>query len=300
MTRVLIVEDSPTQAEQIRCLLEDAGLDVEAAANGREALQVIGRRPFDLVATDLEMPEMNGLQLVEAIRQDHPALPVLLMTAHGSEEIAALALRKGAASYVPKSYLEQDLVPTLEQILAVTKADRQHRRALECLADSQAHFVLPNDTGLITPLVGYLGDVVTRLGLCDQTEVMRVGIALHEALINAVEHGNLEVSSELRQQDELHYEDMLRTRRQQPPYRDRCVHLTARLSPAEAAFVVRDEGPGFNPSVLADPTDPANLERIGGRGLLLIRTFMDEVYHNRAGNEVTLIKRREQSGVSGQ
>ena len=54
---------------------------------------------------------------------------------------------------------------------------------------------------------------------------------------------------------------------------------------------MEDEGPGFNPATLPDPNDPANFERIGGRGLTLIRAFMDEVAHNEKGNQITLRKR---------
>ena len=56
-------------------------------------------------------------------------------------------------------------------------------------------------------------------------------------------------------------------------------------------YAIRDEGPGFDPSTLPDPTDPANLERVSGRGLLLIHAFMDEVRHNPTGNEITMVKR---------
>jgi len=54
---------------------------------------------------------------------------------------------------------------------------------------------------------------------------------------------------------------------------------------------VEDEGPGFDPATVPDPTDPGNLERIGGRGLMLIRTFMDDVEHNEKGNRITLRKK---------
>jgi anti-sigma regulatory factor (Ser/Thr protein kinase) len=60
----------------------------------------------------------------------------------------------------------------------------------------------------------------------------------------------------------------------------------------EAVFAIRDEGQGFDPASLPDPTDPANLERISGRGLLLIQTFMDKVEHNESGNQITMTKRR--------
>ena len=80
-------------------------------------------------------------------------------------------------------------------------------------------------------------------------------------------------------------------RRRQEPYRSRRVQVTATDAPGESVYVVRDEGPGFDPANLPDPTDPANLEKASGRGLLLIRSFMDEVRHNASGNEITLVWR---------
>ena len=66
----------------------------------------------------------------------------------------------------------------------------------------------------------------------------------------------------------------------------------ATLTRDEATFLVRDEGLGFDPSTLPDPTDPANLGKVSGRGLLLIQTFMDHVEHNATGNQITMVKRR--------
>jgi anti-sigma regulatory factor (Ser/Thr protein kinase) len=66
-----------------------------------------------------------------------------------------------------------------------------------------------------------------------------------------------------------------------------------RITPTQAIYTIRDDGPGFDPSSLPDPTDPANLDRPCGRGLLLMRTFMDNVIYNDRGNEVTLFKERE-------
>jgi CheY-like chemotaxis protein/anti-sigma regulatory factor (Ser/Thr protein kinase) len=293
MTRILVVEDSRTQSLEIRLLLEEAGYEVALAANGEEAFDSLAKGVPDLILTDLQMPRMNGLELVEAVVHDHPGLPVVLMTAVGSEEVAVEALQRGAASYVPKRNLKDEILSTLERVLTVAHAGRREKRVLECLARAEFTFVLDNDTSLVGPLIGHLEDSAARIQRCDRTELMRAGIALHEALFNAIEHGNLEVSTELRQgEDDNCFRALVEARRRQPPYRDRRVRLQARLSPAESVFVVEDEGPGFDPAGLPDPTDPANLERVGGRGLLLIRTFMDRVEFNERGNRVTMTKRR--------
>jgi CheY-like chemotaxis protein len=291
MSRILIAEDSPTQAQQIRFLLEDAGYEVEIAANGVEALRAAEEQMPDLVLTDLEMPEMNGLKLVENIRSKYPQVPVVLITAFGSEEIAALALQKGAASYVPKRYLQNDIVPTLKNVLSVAKTTLPQRRLLETLTRAEFQFILENDSSLIPPLIGYVDETMARMTLCDPTALIRVCVALRESLINAMHHGNLEIESTTREKDDRVYHDLVEERRRQAPYRDRRVYVSARISRLKAEFNIRDEGPGFDPANLPDPTDPANLEKVSGRGLLLIRIFMDQVDHNETGNEITLIKR---------
>ena len=91
------------------------------------------------------------------------------------------------------------------------------------------------------------------------------------------------------------YEKRLAERRSQPPYRDRRVYLTVKESREETVYVVRDEGPGFDPKMKIDPTSTQNLESPRGRGLLLIRTFMDEVTFNEKSNQITMVKRRNRS-----
>ena len=82
--------------------MRNAGCEVTLAGNGREAMDLLRLDLPDIVLTDLDMPVMDGLELVQAIRRDYPALPVILMTAMGSENVAAKALHHGAASYVRK------------------------------------------------------------------------------------------------------------------------------------------------------------------------------------------------------
>jgi anti-sigma regulatory factor (Ser/Thr protein kinase) len=151
--------------------------------------------------------------------------------------------------------------------------------------------VLENDPALIPALVAHVQDQLSPLRLCDQTSLIRVGVALEEALLNGMYHGNLEVSSAVKQHDEKLFLRMIDERRNQSPYQQRKLRVEVQLTPDLGEFTVEDQGPGFDPTTLPDPTDPANLESVGGRGLLLIRTFMDEVQFNAAGNRITMRKR---------
>jgi CheY-like chemotaxis protein/anti-sigma regulatory factor (Ser/Thr protein kinase) len=290
MASILIVDDSAVDRIRVEKLLGKEGYSVKSATGGQEALAFLKQEPPDLVLTDMQMPEMDGLQLVEEIRGKYPAVPVILMTAHGSEEIAVEALQKGAASYVPKRNLARDLAETIANVLQVAKAGRDEQQLLQSLISTESRFILENDASLIPSLIGHLENNLKRMRLCDENGLIRVAVALREALINAILHGNLEIDSEARQKDEKQYRALITERRQQEPYQDRRVHVYAKESRREAVYVIRDEGRGFDASTLADPTDPANLEKPSGRGLLLIRTFMDEVHHNSSGNEITMVK----------
>jgi CheY-like chemotaxis protein/anti-sigma regulatory factor (Ser/Thr protein kinase) len=301
MPTILIVDDNPVDRQLASRLLEknvdslpltgQLGLKILVAANGQEAITIAEREKPDLIITDLNMPVRDGLGLVEDVKLKLPHIPVILMTAIGSEEIAWRSLKAGAAYYVPKRMLAQDLVDAVVSVMESAQATQSQKRVLDCIIQSEVRFLLDNDPALIPPLVAYLKESLFRIGGSDETGLVRATIALREAVLNAMHHGNLELSSDLRETNEREYHRLTEERRKQKPYSDRKVYVTALDTPDESIYVVRDEGPGFDPNKLPNPLDPENMDKVSGRGLLLIRTFMDEVRHNSAGNEITLIKR---------
>lgn len=289
---VLVVDDSAMDRHLAGAIVQKmGGWQATFAANGVEALESLHRQVPDVVLTDMLMPEMDGLQLVQAIRTEFPLLPVILMTAHGSEDIAIQALQKGAASYVPKKSLARDLPETLDQVLSASKTKKQEARLLTKMTHFETRFVLENDTTLIPALVAHIEEDMTRLKLCDPSGLVLIGVALHEALTNAILHGNLELDSALREDNEKEFYRLGQERRELEPYKERQVKVSVDYNREELKFVVHDEGNGFDPATLPDPTDPMNLGKVSGRGLLLIQTFMDRVQHNAKGNEITMIKR---------
>ena len=291
MPTVLVVDDSAVDRRLVGGMLSKSpGIDVDFAADGKEALKKVQANPPALVITDLVMPEMNGLELVSAIVDQYPQVPVILMTGKGSEDIAVKALQAGAASYVPKTALHHLLVETVTDVLAMTRDLFSRQRLMECLKTGRFTFLLSNDADMIPTLISYVQSIVISIGLCDEADVIRVCIALEEALRNAMFHGNLEITSEQREGDADAYAALLAHRTSSDPWQNRRLHVQLAISRASGTFDVRDEGPGFDPTKLPDPTDPANLEKVSGRGLLLMRTFMDEVRFNATGNQVTMVK----------
>jgi CheY-like chemotaxis protein/anti-sigma regulatory factor (Ser/Thr protein kinase) len=294
----LIVDDSAVARRLAGGLLEKHDWSVQYAEGGKDALEQMAASLPDLVLTDLHMPEMNGLELVAAIKKDYPPVPVILMTALGSEEVAAQALRQGAASYVPKRRLADDLLTTVQRIFRGSLEDRAQSLLMHYMETCALTLVLPNDLALLHATVVHLQPMLRSLALADETERLRVGIALEEALANAYYHGNLEVAATLGRADRAAYEQLAAQRLWMPPYCDRQIYLSANISRNEAVFVIRDDGPGFDVSKL--PTAlPVDAEQGTGRGVILMRSIMDEVVFNEAGNQVTLTKRRGTPALDG-
>ena len=292
MTTILVVDDSAMDRRIAGGLLEkEPDCQVFYAEDGDQALKSVDENLPDVVVTDMVMPHLDGLQLVEAMRRDFPLIPVIIMTAVGTEETAVQALKRGAASYVTKRRLAQDLLETVRMVLRAADDERNVSRLL-VHRTQQAHFkfVLENELPLLAASVTHMQQTMHAMGLFDESERLRIGVALEEVLLNAMFHGNLELSSSQREDDKPTYHEVARVRANESPYRERRIFVEASFSPAGAEFKIRDQGPGFNPKDLPDPTDPENLHRATGRGLLLMHTFMDSVAFNESGNEVRLTK----------
>lgn len=290
MATILVVDDSEVDRRLISGLLgKQGGWDILFAANGNEAMAMMGQEVPDLVVTDVQMPEMDGLELVAAARQHHPDVPVVLMTAYGSEALAVEALERGAASYVPKSQLAGTLVSTVDELLAMAKADRSYGRLIDCMARTEFTFLVDNDPEVIDAMVDLVQKMVGGVRFSDFWGRLQIGVALKAALANALYHGNLELGAEQEP-------GLVDGRRRQAPYQDRVIHADVRLTTDEIRFVVRDEGKGFDAASALAKTQAGAQVPESGRGLTLMRTFMDEVAYNDAGNEVTMIKRRQDGG----
>ncbi len=291
MPTALVVDDSAIDRRLAGQCVEENGLTAVYAENGRLAWEALETVQPDFVLTDLQMPEMDGLELVRKIRRHHPRVPVILMTGNGSEEIAVTALRMGAASYVPKHNLHARLGEALDIVRDSVAAMRSRDSVRELLVSSESKFSLGYEATVARALISHLQDALAQLNFGDQVTLLQISTALGEAITNAIDHGNLELDSAMRD-GSSRYRELGKQRSQIEPYCNRRVTLTATLTPEQVVYTIEDEGPGFDPHSLPDPTHPENILKSSGRGIMLIRTFMHEVSYNERGNQLTMLRRR--------
>jgi two-component system response regulator AtoC len=110
VSRVLVLDDDASLRFTLEAVLSDAGLVVEACDGGTSGLAAFEARGADVVLTDLAMPDMDGMQVLERMRAADPSVPVLMLTAHGSERVAVAAMKAGAFDYIPKPFDPDELV----------------------------------------------------------------------------------------------------------------------------------------------------------------------------------------------
>lgn len=115
--RILVVDDEEIIRNSISFILRKEGFNVTEASNGKEAYEKVLGESFDIIITDLEMPEMKGIELLERVVQISPQVMVIIITAYGSLESAIAALRKGASDYILKPIEFDELLVKIRRLL---------------------------------------------------------------------------------------------------------------------------------------------------------------------------------------
>jgi DNA-binding NtrC family response regulator len=132
---VLIAEDEKTQRDLLEGFLKKEGFEVEAVANGKEALLKLKEKFFDLALLDYKMPELDGLQTLKEIRKLDPDLPVVMMTAYGTVETAVASMKEGALDYLSKPIDLEELLLKFEKVLERSTLIQENRALKEQLQE---------------------------------------------------------------------------------------------------------------------------------------------------------------------
>jgi two-component system, NtrC family, response regulator len=128
MDTILVVDDEKNYLLVMETLLTGAGYEVLTVDSGEEALEQTRRNDLDLMITDMKMPRMSGIELMEQLKQVYPDLPVIMMTAYGTVEKAVEAMKKGAFDYILKPFKNEELLLTISKALDLRHLLTENRR----------------------------------------------------------------------------------------------------------------------------------------------------------------------------
>lgn len=117
LSRILVVDDEESIREFFQIMLKREGYEVFTASNGREGFDFLKKNPVDLIISDIQMPEMSGLELLSKVKELDPEMVVLMITAFGSTEIAVEAMKRGAYDYVQKPFKIDEVKIVIRQAL---------------------------------------------------------------------------------------------------------------------------------------------------------------------------------------
>ena len=272
--RILVVDDDPDIHVLLGAILKDAGFGMTSALSGAEGLERLEAGAYDLVLTDVRMPGLDGLELLQRIHERCPGTPVVVMTAQNTSDNLIRSIRERAFAYFSKPFSPAAVVDMVNRALdSPAQGDD-----IEVLSAKPGWIALQLRCKLETAnrLLQFMRELSVELPVEEQEDI---ATAFRELLINAIEHGG----------------------RLDPDQKVEvaCIRLTRAI-----LYYIRDPGKGFSFADLAHAavsSSPENLfnhvtvrseagMRPGGFGIFMTRSIADELMYNEKGNQVLLVK----------
>src|ERR1051325_1444891 len=280
MTTVLIADDDAAGRGMYRRVLEYEGCNVLDVASGEQALEILEHQPIDLLLTDVLMPGMDGLELLERARDLHPDLRAIIMTGFKTDEAIIRAFRNKACDFRRKPFHVDELVEAVQSAMG-----RDPNCQIEVISDKPDWIELrvPCDLSAVEPIQKFLSELQGNL---PKETREAIGSVFRELLNNASEHGGkLDIPKKV----ELKY---------------------IRLKRA-IMYSIKDPGEGFDlkqieHAAVANPDDEPYRHmqlrqqkglRPGGFGIMLASQTIDELVYNQKHNELIFVKYIADNGI---
>jgi len=121
LPHILLLEDEPNVAKGLKMVMDEQGYDVDWATTGQAALDAFWSGRFDLLIADLRLPDIDGMEVIERVKEKRPETPVVIITGYPSVSSAIQALRAGVKDYLPKPFTEEEFMTAVDGALKVTK-----------------------------------------------------------------------------------------------------------------------------------------------------------------------------------
>jgi len=301
---ILVADDEPIIRDVIvRKITSAADFKVIEAEDGLDALDKLKANKVDLLITDIKMPRLSGIELLTEIRKSGLDTPVIIITGYGTLNDAIEALRLGAMNFIKKPFHTNELLGIIDRVFTIYEEKVYLKDIVPYVEAHSARLDFPNDHSLFQGVITYANELIKNCWPEYTSGALDVKVCLYEALLNAYEHGNLEITSkekeDLLERETSYYERVLEEREKREAFRSRRIALDFDIDTEKVVISVEDEGNGFDIRNIPDPTDPENLMKNLGRGILLITSIMSDVSFNEKGNRITMKLLRRKLEANG-
>jgi CheY-like chemotaxis protein/anti-sigma regulatory factor (Ser/Thr protein kinase) len=289
------VDDQEALRSLLARLLEREGFDAVQAENGARAVEMYRSESPLVVVSDIMMPRMDGLTLLNEIRRIDRNATVILMTGQGNEDVLLKALRGGATNFFKKPFNVRELIDEIRKVVEFRLEAARSSLFSPLLVEETKRFVMPRADSPFFPIINQI--TLQLPCLLPQEDILNLKIGIEEVITNAIEHGNLGISFKEKSKaiQEGRLAELIADRGRESDAAGRAVGITSRLSPRLFEITIRDDGKGFDWRTLP-AVEPETLLAFNGRGIFLTKIYFDEVTYNDAGNEVTLRKHKAPRG----
>jgi DNA-binding response OmpR family regulator len=287
--KVLVVEDDYSSRELLRICVEKEGYQCQTANDGLDGFNLFKKYCPDLIISDVRMPNMDGIELLESIRKISKDVIIVFITGHGNEELALQALQLGANNYIKKPIDITEIKTLTNRYYDVIRSKAIQSNIVDLIKHREMEIEITSDMNLVQSLANYLSKKTGNF--FDSKERMRIELGINELLINAIEHGNWNISYEEKNEALLknRIADLYKTRQEHPNNIDKKVVVKYKQSEKYCEWIITDDGIGFDWKIVPDPIK-TDLTRINGRGILLSRLQFDEMEYIGNGNSVRIKK----------
>jgi|GEM_PF-389048 len=269
MSKILVIDDEIEICELLQVALEMSGHKVTACQCARDGMKHLEKQEYDFVIIDMIMPEISGLEMIRIINDRYPRTLTILTTGLQTQDVIIEALRQGAYNFVNKPFSLEE-IGNIINIGNRARSCHTQAKAIQPYLTQQLHFVLPSRKSLMEEVAGTIAGLANLLGFPEKLVAMNIPLTVDELFLNAVIHGNKEDES-------------------------KTVSIKVDLDDEKITITITDQGAGFHWERVLDRSTPADLENEGGRGIFLVKHYVDDIRYNKAGNEVSVTIRRDRA-----
>ena len=314
---ILIVDDQQSALGMLETTLATANYRVYTANSGEAAVRVANEKQPELIILDTSMPGQDGLEICRRLKSDPETqgIAVMFLSAVTDADIKAKGLGLGAVDYVHKPFDPSELRARIQAHLRLNeRLDRlrkQHEERCgkiaseakpsekeipgvldqECVTKEEKTIVFKTDAARVQGIVNQL--LVGVNGHFDKKSRNDLALGIHEMVLNAVEHGNLGITSEAKSKalENQTFTQIVEERMETVELAEREVTIQYSFDGSRVRYHIVDEGAGFDWTRFLERDEPEDLLASNGRGILISRYIFDRIEYNEVGNVVTLEKR---------